>query len=162
MLLRQVEEKDYDRVAPVMDEWWGGRAVRHLLPRLFFQHFADTSFVAMEGEELLGFLIGFRSQSQPGAAYIHFVGVSPAARGRAIGRRLYERFFATVAASGCTEVRCITSPQNAASIAFHRHLGFEILPGDGEVDGIPVTLDYYGEGQHRVVFRRILVDDANA
>lgn len=156
MLVRHLEEGDYGRVSPVMDDWWGGRPVRHLLPRLFFQHFADTSFAATQGDELVGFLVGFRSQSQPAVAYVHFVGVSPAARGKAIGRTLYRRFFAAVRALGCTEVRCITSPVNAGSIAFHARLGFAVLPGNGAHDGVPVALDYAGPGQHRVLFSRAL------
>jgi hypothetical protein len=65
-------------------------------------------------------------------------------------------------ALGCAEVHCITSPVNAGSIAFHRRLGFSVLDGDGEVEGVPVTLDYAGPGQHRVQFRRSLDESAGA
>jgi hypothetical protein len=34
-----------------------------LLPRLFFQHFTDTSLVAERDGQMAGFLIGFLSQS---------------------------------------------------------------------------------------------------
>ena len=54
-----------------------------MLPKLFFVHFRDTSFVAERDGELAGFLVGFLSQSEPEEAYVHFVGVSPAERGRA-------------------------------------------------------------------------------
>jgi L-amino acid N-acyltransferase YncA len=77
-------------------------------------------------------------------------------RRRAIGRRLYERFFFVVRALGCNQVHCVTSPINTDSIAFHRRLGFELLPGTGHAEGVPVTLDYAGPGQHRVRFRRSL------
>ena len=30
------------------------------------------------------------------------------------------------------------------SIAFHRHMGFDILSGDANIDGIPVTSNYDG------------------
>jgi GNAT superfamily N-acetyltransferase len=61
-----------------------------MLPRLFFEHFTDTSFAAERDGRLVGFLAGFISQSRPGEAYIHFVGVDPAQRGRGLGRLLYE------------------------------------------------------------------------
>ena len=36
-----------------------------MLPKLFFVHFRDTSFVAERNGELSGFLVGFLSQSEP-------------------------------------------------------------------------------------------------
>ena len=127
-----------------------------LLPKLFFEHFRLTSFVIEEDGELQAFLVGFRSQTTPTEAYIHFVGVHPGARGRGLGRRLYEHFFTVVRQLGCTEVHSITGPVNKGSIAFHTKMGFEILPGDTEVDGVVVTANYDGQGNDRVLFRRNL------
>jgi GNAT superfamily N-acetyltransferase len=155
-LIRHLEANDYDIVAPVIDEWWGGRPIRALLPRLFFEHFRSTSFAIDMDGELRAFLVGFRSQTNASTAYIHFVGVHPGYRAAGLGRRLYLHFFDVVRTLDCNEVRCITSPINKGSIDFHRHIGFEVLPGDGEVDGIPVTLHHGGEGQHRVLFRKRL------
>ncbi len=120
------EAADYDRIAPVVDEWWGGREMIDMLPRLFFVHFGDTAFVAEDGGELAGFLAGFLSQTRPDEAYIHFAGVSPDHRGRGVGRLLYERFFAVARERSRTVVRCVTSPVNERSIAFHRAMGFDV------------------------------------
>ena len=40
--LRTAEAADYDRVIAVVDDWWG-RPLRHLLPRMFLDHFHATS-----------------------------------------------------------------------------------------------------------------------
>lgn len=157
--VRALESGDFERIAPVVDAWWGGRRVGHLLPRLFFEHFSTTSFALVEGDAVLAFLVGFRSQSLPHVAYIHFVGVAPEHRGRGYGRRLYAHFFECAATQGCTEVRCITSPANTGSIAFHRRLGFGLVDGGGERDGLPVSPDHAGPGEARVLFRRSLVSD---
>jgi hypothetical protein len=53
------------------------------LPRLFVEHFTDTSFAAERDATLAGFLAGFISQLRPGQACIHFAGVDPAAAGSA-------------------------------------------------------------------------------
>lgn len=156
MQIRPLVSADHEVLSPVVDEWWGGRPVRHLVHRLFFEHFSSTSFAGVEAGELVAFLIGFRSQSQPHAAYIHFVGVAPSRRGQGHGRLLYSTFFERLAALGCTEVHAITSPVNAGSIAFHRSMGFSIVQTGTEQDGIPVCLHHAGEGQHRVLFRRPL------
>ncbi len=152
MEIRNARPSDYERVIPLVDEWWGGRHMRDMLPRLFFVHFAETSYVAEEGGELAGFLCGFFSQTFTNEAYIHFVGVNPAFRRHGVGRMLYERFFAVVAGEGRSVVRCVTSPVNARSIAFHLGMGFAIEPGDELVEGISVHRDYDGPGEPRVVF----------
>jgi predicted GNAT superfamily acetyltransferase len=132
-LIRPLEAADYADVIAVVDEWWGGRSMAPMLPKLFFVHFADTSFAAHEDGRLLGFLCGFRSQTFMDEAYVHFVGVDPMQRGRGIARALYERFFAAVAPR--TVVRAVTSPVNEASVAFHRAIGFDVDQIDESYDG---------------------------
>ena len=145
--IRHAEPGDHARVSPHLDAWWGGRAMRAMLPRLFFEHFRDTSFVAEEDGEVVGFLCGFLSQTYPDQAYVHFVGMRPDHRGGGLGRELYQRFFAAARAANRDVVRCVTGPVNKASIAFHRRLGFEI---EAEV------ADYDGAGEARVLLRKRL------
>jgi ribosomal protein S18 acetylase RimI-like enzyme len=133
MDLRHAEPGDYGRVIDVIDEWWGGREMAAMLPKLFFVHFRDTSFIAEEDGALAGFLCGFRSQTYPDEAYVHFVGVDPAYRGSGLGRALYQRFFAAVAPR--TVVRAVTAPVNELSVAFHRAIGFEVDRVDENYDG---------------------------
>ena len=140
--IRAATPDDYDRIAPVIDEWWGGREMAAMLPRLFFMHFAGTTFVAEDGDELTGFLTGFLSQTHPDEAYVHFVGVSPAYRSSGVGRRLYERLFQAARQAGRTTVRAVTAPVNTGSLAFHRALGFEV---ERVADG------YDGRGGDRVL-----------
>jgi GNAT superfamily N-acetyltransferase len=156
--IRPISPADYLTVISVIDDWWGGRHMADMLPRLFFEHFTDTSFAAERDGELAGFLVGFRSQSRPGEAYIHFVGVHPGERGHGLGRQLYERFFEAAGAGGCDRVRAVTSPVNRGSVAFHRRMGFDIEPGETGPDGIAVAAGYDGEGQDRVRFVKHLAD----
>jgi ribosomal protein S18 acetylase RimI-like enzyme len=151
-LIRPIRLQDHQPVISVVDDWWGGRQMADMLPRLFFEHFTDTSFAAERDGELAGFLVGFVSQSRRGEAYIHFVGIRPDERGRGLGRRLYEHFFAAVRPRGCALVRAITAPVNQGSINFHRRMGFDIEPGNAEVNGVAVTSGYDGDGHDRVRF----------
>ena len=144
-MIRHAEPSDYARVIEVVDEWWGGRSMAAMLPKLFFVHFRDTTFVAEEDGALAGFLCGFRSQTFDDEAYVHFMGVSPAARGAGLGRALYERFFEAVRPR--TVVRAVTSPVNERSVAFHRAIGFEVERVDE---------DYDGRGEARVLLVRRL------
>lgn len=72
-----------------------------------------------------------------------------------LARRLYDDFAAFAASRGCRELKAITTPQNVASIRFHRSLGFR-LEGAPNPDGVPVVKDYAGPGLDRVVFRKAL------
>jgi predicted GNAT superfamily acetyltransferase len=55
---------------------------------------------------------------------------------------LYERFFDTARGQGRSVVRCVTSPLNGGSIAFHEALGFEVDR---------VVKDYDGPGEDRTL-----------
>jgi ribosomal protein S18 acetylase RimI-like enzyme len=143
---RTARPQDYNAIAAVADDWWG-RPVLAVLPRVFLDHFHQTSLVVDGADGPTAFLIGFLSPSQPERAYIHFVGVAPAARQRGLARQLYEEFFALARADGRRLVNAITSPANAGSIAFHRSMGFTVTG--------PVA-DYDGAGHAKMVFERPL------
>ena len=152
--IRGVEQTDYERVLAIIDDWWDGRIMSTRLSRVFFEHFGPTGFVAETDGGLVGFLLGFVSQTYPGEAYVHFVGVRPDCRRGELGTALYERFFGAAYAQYCSVVRASTSPVNKASIDFHRALGFALEPGNGEIDGVPVRRDYPVPGESRVQFVR--------
>jgi ribosomal protein S18 acetylase RimI-like enzyme len=149
--LRRATGHDHAFVIRRLDDWWGGRQMAAMLPKLFFVHFPATTTVAVErlpagGERIVGFLCGFVSQADPLVAYIHFVGVDPEARGAGLGRSLYTWFFERAASLGCRRVECVTSPINTGSRAFHAAMGFD----ERLVD------DYDGHGEARVLMSRPL------
>ena len=132
-----------------------------MLPSIFFEHFRTTSFVAEREEELVGFLVGFLCPTHADEAYIHFAGVHPAWRRAGLARDLYERFCAVARADGRRCVRAVTSVVNRDSIAFHQRLGFVLLPGDLEIDGLPAT-DEPGVPEGAIVRFELRLDDLAA
>ena len=125
--IRPARLEDHPRIVAVVDDWWGGRRMAALLPRLFLEHFAGTSLTAEDSlGELAGFLVGFDSPDHPGEAYVHFLGVRPDQRGSGLGRELHDRFAREAAERGVATVRCVTSTVNAASVAFHTSIGFVV------------------------------------
>ncbi|MEU4204140.1 GNAT family N-acetyltransferase [Streptomyces sp. NPDC026294] len=152
--VRRARTTDHTTLVECVQRWWGdsrtqeqARELSLLLPRLFLQHFADTSLVLEDVRGIRAFLVGFHSADHADQAYIHFVGVGPELRQQGVARRLYTTFFERAAAAGRTEVRAITSPHNTGSIAFHRALGF--------TPSAPIA-DYDGPALDRVTFRRAL------
>ena len=156
---RRPTEADHARIHGVVDEWWGGRRLRDLIPRLWLQHFTGTSWIAEDTDgRLRGFVIAFISQDDPTTGYVHMIATDPNARGRGIGRALYERAFADLAEHGAHRVTAVTWPGNRTSVAFHRAVGFHVDDGRGTrpLYGTPAHPDYDGAGEDRVVFRRDL------
>jgi ribosomal protein S18 acetylase RimI-like enzyme len=154
---RRPTEADYRPIVDRVDEWWGGRRMRQLLPRLWLLHFTATSWIA-EGRDgrIEGFLVGFVSPDDPAVAYVHMIGTDPNRRRTGLGRALYDQFIADVAERGVTRVRAITWPGNRTSVAFHQALGFRPLdgPGSQRLYGTVAFADYDGDGEDRVVFER--------
>lgn len=146
--IRNACPSDYSPIISVLDAWWGRRRMSDMLPRLFFTHFYETSFIA----ELDSKIIGFLSQSNLEEAYIHFVGIHPEFRKQGIGGTLYRQFFQTAQEFGRTRIKCVTSPVNKSSIAYHLRMGFEAEPSETQEDGVPYHLDYDGIAEHRVLF----------
>ena len=131
MSVRPASRADLDRIRDVQAAWWGGRDLTALLQPLFLENFASTSLILDDDDgSLAGFLIGFPSQDDPAAAYVHFVGVAPDHRGSGVGRALHDAFAQRMAERGISTVRCVTSPVNADSIAFHHRIGFVIEAED--------------------------------
>lgn len=154
--IRNGKPPDHEKIVSVMPEWWGGRDLSSSVLKVFFIHFKQSTFIAEIGDELIGFLVGFMSQSEERVGYIHFAGVHPQFRKFGIGRRLFEKFYAACKANDRSILKSCTSPVNKLSINFHRKMGFEIEAGNGIIDDVPVTLDYLGKGNPMVLFKKIL------
>jgi RimJ/RimL family protein N-acetyltransferase len=155
---RRLEPGDSARVQAVVDDWWG-RPMGALLQRPFISCFRDTSFVIEHERELIAFLVGWLSQTDPAEAYIHAVAVAPEWRGRDLGQLLYKSFVDVARRHGRCRVRAITAPGNRGSLAFHRRLGFDVaMPAaDSGADGraelllelpTPTTVDLESAGAY--------------
>ena len=156
---RRPSEDDYVRIVRVVDDWWDGRSMHVLLPRLWLQHFGGTSWLAEDAEgRLAGFLIGFMSPDRPDVAYCHMIASSPNVRRSGLARRLYEHFFEDARRAGAVRVNAVTWPGNRRSVAFHQALGFVVEDGPGTQNlyGTPAIAGYDYDTEDRVVLSREL------
>jgi L-amino acid N-acyltransferase YncA len=156
---RRPTEADYPALVALVDEWWGGRRMQPFFQRLWFQHFADTSWLAEVADgRTAGFLVGLISPADPSIGYVKLVATNPNMRRRGLGRRLYEQFIDDVAGRGVREIQAITWPGNRVSVEFHRAIGFEPVggPASRNIYGVTAFPDYDGPGEDRVVFVRRL------
>lgn len=124
--------------------------------RILQQYFGDGFFLARDGDELLGFTHGFRSQVDPDLFFLWQVAVGPDARRRGVAQKLTRRLMEHAAELGCPRFRATVEPANTASCGLFESLGFEPVRVDdgtmGSRDGVPVAIDYYGSGTDQVVY----------
>ena len=153
--IRNSISSDHKKVLSVILDWWNGRDLRQNAQRIFFDHFGNTIFIAEYNNEMIGFIVGFLSQSKPKEAYIHLVGIHPEMRKLGLGRLLYEHFIEVCSnCYGRSTFRSCTSIVNRESIKFHKKIGFSIETGDGEIDGIPVLFGLNKEHPPIVLFMK--------
>jgi ribosomal protein S18 acetylase RimI-like enzyme len=153
--LRPATESDHPVLVGVIDDWFGGRRVRHLLPRAWLRHFGSTSLVArtVTGTPI-GFLVGFHSADRPPEAVIQLLAVHPSHRRRGVGRALVAAFTGHAAAAGRTQATAVAWADDPVAAAFFEAVGF--APDDGpetrRLYGRLAHPDYDGDGEDRIVY----------
>lgn len=152
-------QADYDALITVVDEWWAGRPVRRLLPRLWLRHFAGSSWLArLDGDRLVGFAIGFPSPGLPGTFALHLLGVDPNHRRRGIGRDLALLLAEGAASAGADRIETVIPTGDQVALGFLRAIGYAVVadPGLRPIHGTLAHTDYDGPGEDRIVLVRDL------
>ncbi len=92
-------------------------------------HLADHRFVALDGDDVLGWVAVSPVSGRCVYAGVveHSVYVAPAARGRGVGRLLLDRLLHSARDGGLWTVQAGVFPQNAASLALHAAAGFRVV-----------------------------------
>jgi L-amino acid N-acyltransferase YncA len=142
--LRHVTIADLRAILGELEEFWEGRDVGFLHQSLYVHEFGETSVLAARDGRAVGYLLGFVGQH--GLGYIHAVAVRREARAAGLARDMYARFEQLARARGARGLKAITSPENAASRAFHEALGFSTDVVEG----------YSPSGSTMLVFTRAL------
>jgi len=106
----------FETAPPAWEEFDTGRLTEHRL-------------VAVEDEQILGWAAlspTSRRECYAGVAE-HSVYVTESARGRGIGRLLMEALIASADAVGIWTIQTSIFPENAASLALHKQIGFRMV-----------------------------------
>lgn len=155
---RRPSAADHPSIVGRVDAWWG-RRVRATLPRLWFEHFSGTSWLAEEPDSrLAGFVVAFVSPDDPTTGRIHMIGTDPNRRRQGIGRALLERVAVDLAGRGVRRLVAATWPGDRIPIDFLRAVGFGVDDGPGTrpIYGTPAWADHDGPDEDRAVFVREL------
>jgi hypothetical protein len=67
-------EQDYSQILDALHEFWGARDTRHLHHPFLVHEFGNSAFVIRDGAEVVAYLFGFLSQTEP-VGYVHTLAV---------------------------------------------------------------------------------------
>ncbi len=156
--LRHPTTDDHLPLVRLLDDWWG-RPTRQRLPRLWFEHFSGTSFLAEDDDgRTIGFVTGFVSPDRPDVAYRHLLGVAPGRRRRGLGRELWDAFGDRVRDLGAVRVLTTTWPGDPIGVAFLRGIGFAVDEGPGTrpLYGVPARTDWNDDRDDQALLSRAI------
>jgi hypothetical protein len=71
--------EDYNQILDELQEFWGARDTRHLHHPFLVHEFGNSAFVIRNGAQVVAYLFGFLSQTEP-VGYVHTVAVRTPAR----------------------------------------------------------------------------------
>ena len=125
MLVRNAFPNDYPTVADKAKEWADPIRENDSAYRIMIEHFRNTCFIAEDRGEIIGYLLGFKSQSSPDEAVIYLVHVAPRLRGNGVGRRLFNQYQAAVKALGCRKILALGEPENKSCAAYYQAMGLK-------------------------------------
>ena len=152
---------DYYDILANLASYWGAddierlERVRILHHPMMIHEFGDCAFVIKENDGPIAYLMGLISTSVQPVAYVHMIAVHQGHQRRGYGQKLYAFFEEFAKSRGCLYLKAITSPNNDASIQFHRNIGMQMI-GETEGNGAMVVKSYAGVGEDRVVFLKKL------
>lgn len=86
---------------------------------LWGEYFADTSIVAVDGDDVIGFITGFRTPAEPATVFVWQVAVSSQHRGLGIGGRMLDQL---VEQTGARTIEATVTPSNTPSTMLFRSL----------------------------------------
>ncbi|GAA5079674.1 GNAT family N-acetyltransferase [Nocardia iowensis] len=119
---------------------------------LYANLFSSTCPVAVVDGHLVGSVIAFRSQDEPGEVYVQDVMTHPNFRKRGVTRGLIAHVRERAEAMNCRRIYLTSEPHNSAAHRAWSALGFVNVPGDRTVDGVSVITDFKGPGKTRAVY----------
>ena len=96
-------------------------------------HFADSSIIAKEGEEVMGFVSGYRIPKRPEVLFVWQVVVSSKARGQGLAGRMIQAILESDSCRGVTHLETTITNDNQASWALFKKLAANLNAPTSEV-----------------------------
>ena len=126
--------------------------------KIMLRYFGNSCFVAKFNDEIVGFVMGFRSQVDKEKIFLWQIGVFSYYRGKEVSKMLLDDFEKAGKNLGCKRIEVTVDPDNIASQKLFEKNGYlNISSREGEiveVKGSTAVKDYYKPGRHFILFEK--------
>jgi diaminobutyrate acetyltransferase len=128
--------------------------------KIILRYFSDSCFIAEFKKDIVGFVMGFKSQVDKKKFFIWQIGVFSKYKGKEIGKKLLDKIEKTAKELGCKLMELTVDPENIPSQRFFEKNGYiNVSSKEGkiiEVMGNTAVKDYYKPGRHFILFQKEL------
>lgn len=156
--IRKVDEKDFLSVYKFVSRCKPLENYSEHFYKIMLRYFGNSCFVAEFNNEIVGFVMGFRSQVDNDKFFLWQIGVFSYHRGKEIGKMLLDEFEKAGKNIGCKKVEVTVDPENIPSQKLFEKNGYlNISSKEGEiveVMGNTAVKDYYKPGRHFILYEK--------
>ena len=156
--IRNADEKDFLSVYNFVSRCKPLESYSEHFYKIMLRYFGNSCFVAEFNEEIVGFVMGFRSQVDDEKFFLWQIGVFSYHRGKEVGKMLLDEFEKAGKNLSCKRVEVTVDPENIPSQKLFEKNGYlNISSREGdvvEVLGITAVKDYYKPGRHFILYEK--------
>jgi L-2,4-diaminobutyric acid acetyltransferase len=158
--ISEAEENDFLRVYKFVSNCKPMENYSEHFYKIMLRYFGNSCFVAKFNNDIIGFVMGFKSQVDNKNFFLWQIGVFSYYRGQEIGKRLLDKFEKTGIKLGCKRVEVTVDPENIPSQKLFEKNGYlNVSSKEGEiveVMGVSSVKDYYKPGRHFILYEKEL------
>ena len=105
--------------------------------KIMLRYFKDTCFVALDNGSIVGYIMGFISQTDNKSSFIWQIGVHTDLKRSGVASKLLDAFEKQIMSKGCQRIELTVDPENPASQKLFENRGYENI---SETEGETVTV----------------------
>jgi L-2,4-diaminobutyric acid acetyltransferase len=128
--------------------------------KIMLRYFSNSCFIAEFNNDIVGFVMCFRSQVDKNKFFLWQIGVFSKYREKEVGKKLLNQIEQTARELGCKIIELTVDPENMPSHRFFEKNGYlNVSCKEGEimeVMGFTAVKDYYKPGRHFILFQKEL------
>jgi diaminobutyrate acetyltransferase len=159
-VFKHPEEKDFLRIYKFVKNCKPLENYSEHFYKIMIRYFGDSCIVAEFKNELIGFILGFRSQVDKKKLFLWQIGVFSKYREQEIGKRMIDKFENLAEKKECKIIELTVDPENKPSFRFFEKNGYKNVSfKEGKtinINGKKASKDYYKPGRHFILYQKKL------
>jgi L-2,4-diaminobutyric acid acetyltransferase len=158
--IEKVDEDDFLKVYNFVSNCKPLESYSEHFFKIMLRYFGNSCFVAKFNDDIVGFVMGFKSQVDKNKFFLWQIGVFSYYRGKEIGKKLLDKIEKTVKEFDCKIIEVTVDPENIPSKKLFEKNGYlNVSSKEGEIIkimGSDAVKDYYKASRHFILFQKEL------